>query len=68
MFYDLVTEYPAKEQQLNNKATNQLQLAEYYLKENYQNVTCNIEDLSHHLNISRSYLYTLFKNHLSISP
>lgn len=68
MFYSLVTEYPAKNQQLNTKATNQLQLAEYYLKENYQNVTCNIEDLSHHLNISRSYLYTLFKKHLNISP
>ena len=68
MFYDLVTEYPTKHPQLNSKAANQLKLASYYLKENYQKPTCNIEDLCHHLNISRSYLYTLFKNRMNISP
>lgn len=68
MFYDLVTEYPTKQPHLNTKAANQLKLASYYLKENYHKASCNIEDLCHHLNISRSYLYTLFKNKMNISP
>ena len=68
MFYYLVTEYPNKAPQTSTKAQQQLQLANYYLREHYQNFTCNIEDLCHHLNISRSYLYTLFKTQMNISP
>lgn len=68
MFYDLVTEYPNKTPHLNSKTASQLKLASYYLKEHYSNANCNVEDLCHHLNLSRSYLYTLFKKQMNISP
>ena len=68
MFYQLVTEYPDKAPHANTKAQQRLQLANYYLREHYQDSNCNIEDLCHHLNISRSYLYNLFKSQMNVSP
>ncbi|WP_251575526.1 AraC family transcriptional regulator [Limosilactobacillus agrestimuris] len=68
MFYHLVTEYPSKSSRATTKAQQSLQLANYYLKENYQDSNCTIEELCHHLNISRSYLYSLFKTQMNISP
>lgn len=67
MFYQLVTEFPNKSPKMGTKSHDQLQLATYYLQKNYQRPTCSVEDLCHHLNLSRSYLYTIFKRHLNIS-
>lgn len=68
MFYHLVTEYPNKETKAATDSANQLKLAIYYLQENYRSNHCNVTDLCHHLNLSRSYLYTLFKKNLNVSP
>ncbi|MBB1079265.1 AraC family transcriptional regulator [Limosilactobacillus sp. STM2_1] len=67
MFYNLVTEYP------NNRGTShetdkQLKLSLYYLQENFRNSDCNIANLCHHVNLSRSYLYTIFKREMNLSP
>lgn len=67
MFYQLVTEYPTKAPKADSKAHDQLKLATYYLQKNFHKSSCNVEDLCHHLNISRSYLYTIFKQNLNIS-
>lgn len=60
MFYNLVTEYPNKREKDSSEANKQMQLAIYYLQENYRNSDCTITSLCHHINISRSYLYTIF--------
>lgn len=67
MFYELITEYPTKAPKADSKAHDQLKLATYYLQKNFHKSSCNVEDLCHHLNISRSYLYTIFKKNLNVS-
>lgn len=67
MFYQLVTEFPSTAPKTGTKAHDQLKLATYYLQKNFYRPTCNIEDLCHHLNLSRSYLYTIFKKNLNVS-
>ncbi|MBB1124076.1 AraC family transcriptional regulator [Limosilactobacillus albertensis] len=68
MFYNLVTEYPNKREKDSSEANKQMQLAIYYLQENYRNSDCTITSLCHHINISRSYLYTIFKREMNLSP
>jgi AraC-like DNA-binding protein len=67
MFYHLVTDYPAKDAKSSGKAADRLKLAVYYLQENYHDSSCNVESLCHHLGLSRSYLYTLFKKNMNVS-
>ncbi|WP_047769534.1 AraC family transcriptional regulator [Limosilactobacillus panis] len=67
MFYHLVTEYPGQAPKAGSKAHDHLKLATYYLQKNFTKQSCTVEDLCHHLNISRSYLYTIFKKDLNIS-
>lgn len=67
MFYQLVTEFPNQTPKAGHKSRDQLQLATYYLQKNYQRPSCSVADLCHHLNLSRSYLYALFKKQLNMS-
>lgn len=67
MFYDLLRRYPANATNIKVKSTEQFNLAVSYLQENYS-TGCTIMDLCHYLNLSRSYLYTLFKTHANTSP
>lgn len=67
MFYQLVTEFPSTVPKTGSKGHDQLKLATYYLQKNFYRPNCNIEDLCHHLGLSRSYLYTIFKKNLNIS-
>lgn len=67
-FYHLITEYPAE---LNSKAKNaneELRLAVNYLEKNSANSTCTISALCNDLDLSRSYLYSIFKKNLNLSP
>lgn len=68
MFYHLITEYPNKRAQRATGSKKQLKLAIYYFQENYRRPTCNVTDLCRHLNLSRSYLYTLFRDNLNVAP
>lgn len=68
MFYNLVTEYPNKRMEDTSEAHNQLKLAVYYLQENFRDNECTITNLCRHVNLSRSYLYTLFKREMNLSP
>ncbi|MFC2685513.1 MAG: AraC family transcriptional regulator [Limosilactobacillus oris] len=68
MFYQLVTEFPGKSSQTGGKAQKHLQLAQSYLEQNYRHSTCTVASLCDHLGLSRSYLYTIFKKGLIISP
>lgn len=68
MFYNLVTEYPNKQVEDKSVSHNQLKMAVYYLQENFRSSDCNITNLCHEINISRSYLYTIFKQDMNLSP
>ncbi|MBD5806285.1 AraC family transcriptional regulator [Limosilactobacillus walteri] len=68
MFYHLVTEYPNKQEKDSSMANKQIRLAIYYLQENYRKSDCTIANLCQHINISRSYLYTIFKREMNLSP
>ncbi|EEW54677.1 AraC-like ligand binding domain protein [Limosilactobacillus antri DSM 16041] len=68
MFYQLVTEFPGKASPTGGKAQQHLQLAQSYLEQNYRYSTCTVARLCEHLGLSRSYLYTIFKKGLTVSP
>lgn len=67
-FYYLVTEYPAKKQRKNNFYREEINIAIQYFEKNYDDPNCNITELCHHLDLSRSYIYTLFKKNTDSSP
>lgn len=67
-FYHLDTEYPARKRPKSTEKNVQLQSAITYLRDNFAQHTCSINSLCHHLDVSRSYLYTIFKNELNLSP
>lgn len=67
-FYYLDTEYPARKKREHVETNLQLQSAVNYLRDNFNQHDCTINSLCHHLDISRSYLYTIFKNELNLSP
>lgn len=67
-FYNLNTEYPAKRRNNSEAKDQQLKNAITYLRQNYEDPTLSIIDLCNKLSLSRSYLYTLFKNNLGLSP
>ncbi|KRL91548.1 AraC family transcriptional regulator [Lactobacillus kalixensis] len=67
-FYYLLTEYPNPKSKNTDTSKNDLKLAVIYLENNFRDSSCNITDLCQKLNISRSYLYSLFKKNLALSP
>ncbi len=67
-FYRLMTEYPNHSLHHAKDYNEQFKLAVNYLEHNFSNNNCSITQLCHQLDISRSYLYTLFKKNMNISP
>lgn len=68
MFYQLVTEYPNKMPHESKRSQDQVHQAIRYLQEHYHQQDCNVAVLSRQLGLSRSYLYTIFKKRLNLSP
>ena len=48
--------------------SEQLKIASKYLHDNYDDHSCSIASLCNKLDVSRSYLYNLFKNGFNTSP
>ena len=67
MFYYLSQEFPKTKEENNSLSKNLFNEALSYIKENYQE-GINVTDVSDYLNISRGYLYALFKKYGKISP
>ncbi|MBP2057371.1 AraC-like DNA-binding protein [Lactobacillus colini] len=67
-FYYLNIEYPAHKESNKNKSDTYLNSAINYLHDNFEQHSCNINNLCHRLNVSRSYLYSLFKKEFNLSP
>lgn len=67
-FYYLDTEYPVKRKKQHIANSEQLKIASKYLHDNYDDHSCSIASLCNKLDVSRSYLYNLFKNGFNTSP
>lgn len=67
-FYYLDTEYPVKKIKQHIANSEQLKIASKYLHDNYDDHSCSIASLCNKLDVSRSYLYNLFKNGFNTSP
>ncbi len=67
-FYYLDTEYPVKKKKQHIANPEQLKIASKYLHDNYDDHSCSIASLCNKLDVSRSYLYNLFKNGFNTSP
>lgn len=67
MFHQLLREFPNAKQHHKVSSVVTFTQATNYLKNNYQN-GCNISDVCANLHLSRSYLHSLFKKNLAISP
>lgn len=67
-FYYLDTEYPVKKKKQHIANSEQLKIASEYLHDNYDDHSCSIASLCNKLDVSRSYLYNLFKNGFNTSP
>lgn len=67
-FYYLDTEYPVKKKKQHTANSEQLKIALKYLHDNYDDHNCSIASLCNKLDVSRSYLYNLFKNGFNTSP
>lgn len=67
-FYNLNIEYPTKQRKNSENKDQQLKAAITYLRQNYNNPALSIIDLCNELDLSRSYLYSLFKSNLGYSP
>ena len=67
-FYYLDTEYPVKKKKQHIANSEQLKIASKYLHDNYDDHSCSIASLCNKLDVSRSYLYNLFKNGFNTSP
>ena len=67
MFFNLLNEFPGSKSPSHNQTELQFQAAVNYLKANYQ-AGCTVTDLAHHLALSRSYVYDLFKRYANSSP
>lgn len=67
-FYYLDTEYPDKSKKIHVESSVQLKNAIKYFHDNFDDHNCSIITLCHKLDISRSYLYNIFKKELNISP
>lgn len=66
-FHQLLAQYPNYKHQKKLNYTVSFKQATDYFKRNYQN-GCNVSDACANLHISRSYLHSLFKQNLNISP
>lgn len=67
-FYNLNIEYPVKKRKNSKIKDDQLKTATTYLRQNFSNSSLSIIDLCNKLDLSRSYLYILFKNNMGLSP
>lgn len=67
-FYYLDTEYPIKKKKKHLANSEQLKIALNYLHDNYDDHNCSIASLCNKLDVSRSYLYNLFKSGFNTSP
>ena len=67
-FYHLLTEYPEQNKLKSKNSNEELQLAINYLEQNYINPACTITSVCHELDISRSYLYNIFRQNLNLTP
>lgn len=67
-FYDLITEFPENGKKNKQDADHQLHLAISYLNNNFTNPDCSVTSICNAMDISRSHLYTLFKNNFDTSP
>lgn len=67
-FYNLNIEYPTKRRKNSATKDEQLRAAITYLRQNFEDSSLSIIDLCNKMDLSRSYLYTLFKNNLGLSP
>lgn len=66
-FYHLLTEYPEQNKLKSKNSNEELQLAINYLEQNYINPACTITSVCHELDISRSYLYNIFRQNLNLT-
>lgn len=67
-FYYLVTEYPAHNNKHSTEADEQLRITINFFENNYDDPNCTITELCRHLELSRSYVYNLFKKNTGLSP
>ncbi|MCI1686509.1 AraC family transcriptional regulator [Schleiferilactobacillus harbinensis] len=67
MFYALLTEFPGKGAQERVRATATMNQAVAFMRQNYPR-RCNVTDVCTALHVSRTYLYTLFRRFVGMSP
>ncbi|AHI11233.1 AraC family transcriptional regulator [Lactobacillus helveticus] len=67
-FYYLVKELPNHPPVRKTPKNDQYQIAINYLQKNYTDPNCNIVELCNRLGVSRSFLYSLFRENTNISP
>ena len=68
IFYHLNLEFPAEKKREHNTSTQQLEKAVAFLNDNYGDHECTIKFMCQKLNLSRTYIYNLFKEGFSLSP
>ncbi|MBQ8289120.1 MAG: AraC family transcriptional regulator [Clostridia bacterium] len=66
-FYMLMSTVAVDERELAAKGDRYLQMSYDYMENAYSD-SLTVESLAEHLNVSRSYLYRIFKSGLGISP
>ena len=67
-FYHLITEFPEKTTKTSKNSDKLLKVATDHFSEQYNNSKCSVNSICNELDVSRSFLYTLFKNYLNTSP
>lgn len=68
MFYFLNTEFSTKSKTVSPQSNSLLRQSINYLEENFSDSHCNINQLAQQLDVSRTYLYSIFKKYLGYSP
>lgn len=68
LFYFLINEYADTSESHNKDYNLKFNLAVNYLESNFTEKDCSINTICKRLQISRSYLYTLFINKFGLSP
>ena len=64
----MITEFPEKTTKTSKNSDKLLKVATDHFSEQYNNSKCSVNSICNELDVSRSFLYTLFKNYLNTSP
>lgn len=67
-FYDLLTEYPHVKKAQRRHNDEYFTSALTYLEDNFADPNCTIDNLCKQLELSRSYIYKVFKENTALSP